>query len=147
VDPLIAALESELRPVAAPALVRIGPLAVDRLGEALCGRFFSCGARAAAAQILGKIGDNRAVESLIRALRDRDSPVREAAASALETIGPPAVKPLIEALNDSRPDVRWAATRMLGRMGAPAVEPLTTALHNPSSQVRRVAAQLLKQMG
>ena len=43
--------------------------------------------RNAAAGVLGQIGDTRAVELLIAALKDRDSNVREAAAGALEALG------------------------------------------------------------
>ena len=43
---------------------------------------------------------SRAVEPLVAALRDRsaDERVRQAAADALEKIGPPAVEPLVAAL-------------------------------------------------
>ena len=39
-----------------------------------------------AAEALGKIGDERAVDPLTEALKDEDSPVREEAARALERI-------------------------------------------------------------
>ena len=52
----------------------------------------------AAAVALATIGDPRAVEPLIAALRDPEYEVREAAAAALGTFGARAVEPLIAAL-------------------------------------------------
>lgn len=73
--------------------------------------------RAAAAGALGQIGDARAVEPLIAALRD--SHVCEAAASALRNISySRAVEALIAVLKDSsEPFVRASAARNLKEMG------------------------------
>ena len=62
------------------------------------------------AEVLGRIGDGRAVDPLIEALQDDDSGVREAAATALAKIGDPkAVQPLTEALEDEEPAVQIRA--------------------------------------
>ncbi|MBI3809532.1 MAG: HEAT repeat domain-containing protein, partial [Nitrospirae bacterium] len=56
--------------------------------------------RKEAATTLGEMGDERAVASLITALRDDEWNVREAAEDALAMIGSPAVEPLIKALRE-----------------------------------------------
>ena len=71
-----------------------------------------------AAEALGKIGDERAVEPLIEALNDEDASVRRGAAVALGRLGAErAVEPLIEALNDEEGHVRRGAAVALGRLG------------------------------
>ena len=63
-----------------------------------------------AAGALGDIGDSRAVEPLVAALKnDEFSGVRWIAAEALSKLGPPAVDPLIGALQHHNDDVRWKA--------------------------------------
>jgi ankyrin repeat protein len=89
---------------------------------------------------LGQIGDARAVESLIVALKDGNIDVRKAAAGALGDIGDArALKSLITALQDD--DVCNAAAIALGKIGdVNAVEPLIAALKNKSSQDAASAA-------
>jgi len=59
-----------------------------------------------AAFALGRIGDSRAVNPLIDALKDEDRWVREAAAEALASIRDPgAVNPLIDDLKDEDEDL------------------------------------------
>jgi hypothetical protein len=74
---------------------------------------------------LGRIGDARAVEPLITALKDKDSACRRRAAGALGRIGDArAVEPLIAVLKGKNAKVRGNASDALVRIGAPAVEPL-----------------------
>ena len=95
-----------------------------------------------------EIGDERAVEPLIQALKDKDSDVREVAAEVLVKIGEPAVEPLIRALKDENQFVRWGAAMALGEIGDKrAVEPLINALKDEDSDVRMEAAEALDQMG
>ena len=95
-----------------------------------------------------EIGDERAVEPLIQALKDKDSDVREVAAEVLVKIGEPAVEPLIQALKDENQFVRWGAALALGEIGDErAVEPLINALKDEDSDVRMEAAEALDQMG
>ena len=107
------------------------------------------GVRKAAAEALGKIGDQRAVEPLIEALRDEYWRVREAAAEALGKIGDQrAVEPLIEALRDEVWLVRCAAAEALGKIGdRRAIEPLIKALGDLYSDVREAAAEALGKIG
>jgi len=82
--------------------------------------------RQVAAKALREIGDERAVDPLIKALKDGNQEIREIAAEALGQIGDErAVDPLIEALKDGDWDVRRAATEALGKTGNErATEPL-----------------------
>jgi len=100
-----------------------------------------------AAEALGKIGDARAVEPLIAALRDTDSEVCRSAAGALEQIGDArAVEPLIAALGDEDASVRGAAAGALGEIGPEAgvVPALIQALGDEDKNVRWHAAWALK---
>jgi HEAT repeat protein len=80
--------------------------------------------RAGAAEALGKIGDKRAIEPLIQALRDDNllrsvrSGVRARAAEALGRIGDKrAVEPLIQvSKNDDEEHVKWEASKALYRI-------------------------------
>ena len=102
-----------------------------------------------AARALALIGDTRAVDPLIEALRDDDSGVRGMAASGLGSIGDPrAVDPLIESLKDEGAYVRWSAADALGWIGdARAVDPLINALKDKDEIVRRSAADALRWIG
>ncbi len=101
-----------------------------------------------AAGALGAIGDARAVEPLIDALRDSGWEVRSAAVKALVEIGAPAVRPLIVALKEGREDVRWRVAEALGAIGdVRAVEPLIAALAGDDRHVRWRAAGALGAIG
>ena len=74
--------------------------------------------RNAAAGVLGQIGDTRAVEPLIAALKDESWGVRHYAAEALGQIGDTrAVELLIAALKDRDSNVREAAAGALEALG------------------------------
>ncbi len=98
---------------------------------------------------LGRIGDERAVDVLIQALKNTSGYVRAQAARALGTLkNVQAVEPLLEALKDVDGYVRWDAAESLGYLGdGRAVEPLTQALRDESSLVRRSAAETLVKIG
>src|SRR5665647_2107865 len=94
-------------------------------------------ARSDAAVALGKLGDRRATDALIAALRDRDETVRQMAAEALgnaaEALGhigdARAVEPLMRLLDDVDGFVRGNAAEALGHIGdARAVSRLVAAL-------------------
>lgn len=98
--------------------------------------------RLAAAEALGEIGDARAVQPLMIALRHQY--FRSTAIKALVKIGGPAVESLIAALNDTDGDMRWAAAEALGKIGDPrAVEPLIANLSDTYLYARRYAAEAL----
>jgi len=99
-------------------------------------------ARRAAATALGELGDARAVQPLIEALKDGDNSIATIAAKALGEIGSgEAVEPLIFALKDKRHTVRAQAATALGHLrDVRAVEPLIMALQDKEHQVRCEAA-------
>ena len=101
--------------------------------------------RSLAAETLGMIGDVRAINSLIVALKDEDKDVRCSAAEALGMIGDVrAVDPLIIALKDEDKDVRCSAAKVMGMIGDKrAIEPLIAALKDMREIVREAAAEAL----
>jgi|GEM_PF-2074041 len=108
--------------------------------------------RGNAAHVLGKIGDARAIEPLILALKDEkdeDGWVSSWAAYALGNIGDDrAVEPLLIALKDKDESTRALAARALGEIGETrAVEPLILALKDENSAVRFQTAEALGKIG
>jgi hypothetical protein len=126
-------------------LTRIDDSAVEVLTEALTDEYIKV--RKTAAEVLGKIGDARAVEPLIEALEDEE--VRKHATRALGEIGDDrAVEPLIKALGDGSYSGLWdgnsTALAALGKIGdARAIEPLIERLKNDYGPV----ADALKMFG
>ncbi len=102
--------------------------------------------RAAAAQALGRWGDEQAVEPLLRAIQEKDDEVRK---QVVETLGDlkdeRAVEPLLNTfLTDDDVRVRAAAAQSLGNFeDSRAVDKLIQALQDKQSQVRRDAAEML----
>lgn len=138
------------------ALVGLGRAAVGPLIEALdLDRVHGDAALA-----LGRIGDPRAIEPLIRRMREEMEVVAQAAhlvqsfggrmavltATALSLLGRPAIEPLIEALGEEDVYMRAGAILALGGMGELAVGPLTQALDSSSEWVRKSAAEALEQI-
>jgi len=130
-------------------LIRIGAAAVEPLVIALNDKWRTV--RGRAAEMLGKIGDARAVGPLLSKLEDKSEGerARGMAADALGKIGDArAVNPLLTALRDEDELVRRLAARALGQIGnARAVEPLLTALKDESQFVINIAADALKKLG
>lgn len=106
--------------------------------------------RTAAAEALGWLGEERAVEPLIAILRDETNheAVREAAAEALGKLGSAAaVEPLIAALGDTSEWLRRAAAAALGELGYHrAVEALSGLLQDDSLMVQDAAFESLKKL-
>ncbi|MCG7847560.1 MAG: HEAT repeat domain-containing protein, partial [ANME-2 cluster archaeon] len=98
-----------------------------------------------AADALGKIKSDKAVEPLIKALAEGDNEVRRSAADALGEIkSDKAVEPLIKALAKGDNEVRRSAADALGKIKSDkAVEPLIKALTEEDYFVRRSAARAL----
>jgi len=93
--------------------------------------------RKSAAWALGEIGDVKAVDPLIDALKDEEEEVRQSAAYALGKIGDAkAVDPLIDALKDEEGEVRERAAWALGEIGdGKAVDALINALKDQEANV------------
>ncbi len=97
---------------------------------------------------LSRLGDQRAVPTLLAALRDKNPDLRSVAAKSLgELNGKQAVYPLITALyEDESLEVRVAAAYALGLLGDDkAVEPLVSILSDRTQEprVRGMAAEAL----
>jgi len=99
--------------------------------------------------VLRGIGDERAVEPLIQALKDENWSVRVEAANALGTIGDKkAVEPLIQALKDENWSVRAEAANALGMIGdEKAVEPLIQVLQDKNEDARKAAKESIEKIG
>jgi HEAT repeat protein len=137
--------------LAGQTLVQMGALAVENLCGVLESTYWDDQEQAAAARILGEIGDARAVEALSTAcytLR-RSRAAAEAARAITMIRGPGAVKALIAALGHADGQVRVSAAEALGEIGdRRAVRPLIRALKDEYySTVRSEAAEALAKIG
>lgn len=110
--------------------------------------------RLAALEVLGKIGNERAVEALTTALSDPESSVRFAAVRALNAGGIPAmaraVEPLIAFMTNRSVETlaRGFAAQALGKSrDQRAVAPLLAALQGDDLDVDREAAYALAELG
>lgn len=109
--------------------------------------------RVAAARALGRIGDQRAFEPLLKALQ-QGGYVRHAAEQSLNLLQPDwkvseaarKMQPdFIRELKDPSHEVRYGAARQLEKIGdAQAVQPLIETLVDPVSQVRKAAADAVE---
>jgi HEAT repeat protein len=112
--------------------------------------FGQIGVRGWAARALGKLGDPRAVQPLLRLLREDDNEVvRSTAARSLGQIGDSSAVPALVAALDEESDVvrAWAADS-LGRLGArSAARKVTSLLTSPNRVVRQAAAVSLGKIG
>jgi len=128
---------------AGAALEKIGTPAVENIIDALKNR------SAPVAEVLGNIGDARAVEPLITVLKNGSADARMNAAGALgKFTDPRAVEPLITALMDSESMVGKAAAQALGDLkDTRAVGPLIAILKIWNASVRMAAAGALVNIG
>jgi HEAT repeat protein len=149
VEPLVASLEDGAQAgVHASAAQALGEIGDARAVEPLIAALKEENAKVAAADALGQIGDPRAVEPLIAALKDLSGSTRGNIAQALGLIDDPrAVEPLIAALKEQNGGERLIV-EALGHLGDPrAVEPLIAALYYDSVVVRSRAADALGKIG
>jgi HEAT repeats len=135
--PLIALLEqADVRQSAAEALVRIGAQAVEPLMAAL--KSAQPAGRQEAAQVLGEIGDKRALDSLIEIVQADDNyAVRASAATALGQLkDPKCIWVLVHTLRlrDETTSERQASLEELRNA-------ITRALHKIGSPLAKAAAQ------
>ncbi len=95
------------------------------------------------------VGDDRAFDALVRALRDDDEQVRVSAASRLGFTGRiDAVAPLVALAADPTPRVRSMVAYALGRLGCHQATPtLLRLLHDPDRHVRENAGEALGSVG
>ncbi len=125
---LTCALQDPESQVRWAVLVSLGKLRVSRavapLIEALSDPSSSAFQRQEAAGALGESGDLRAIEPLVKVLKDSDAFVRMIAADALGKFKDPrAIEPLKELLGDSEGVVRSAAAEALKKIRAEEPKP------------------------
>lgn len=132
IDVLIGLLISDRAIVtdrSADLLVRLAPLSTERVVAEVRGG----SSPAAAAWILGQIGDPDTVEPLMDALAHDDPYVRAESAAALGALRDPlAVKPLLRATRDEEHAVRTQAGMALDQLGNAAVIVGVAALLRPA---------------
>jgi HEAT repeat protein len=151
-EPLLQSLsapESWLPARLAEVIVQFGDLAFEPLVEQL-ERAEEAAARAWAAEILGDLGNSKAVPMLVACLADLSDQVRARAASALGKLRDRRPVPdLIQVmLSDPVPYVRIQVVRALGAIGDPrALHHLVDALKDGEWWVRIRVVEALEQLG
>ena len=143
VDSLAALVgEPSLQHELSASLVAIGSDAVTPLIARL--EASSPAIRAAAAEILGRSGDRRALPGLVRALDDADATVVTASAAALGALGAPAaVDPLFALFAHPSAAVRRTAIAAINSIGASGTAALVrTAIDAENAHVRECAVRV-----
>jgi HEAT repeat protein len=141
-EPLTALLgNEEMRQRAADALIKIGSPSIYYLTVALGDNDYNV--RWISAIALGKIGDTRAVEPLVRALGDDMLGVRHNAVEALDRLG---WQPTPDA-NGARYYIEKQDWEKIASIGEPAVEPLVHLSQSYNRDDRRHARETLAQIG
>ncbi len=108
--------------------------------------------RRVAVESLGKIGDPRAVDSILSLKQDPAAIVREASVLAMGRLKPTAtegvVALLMQALEDPVESVRQAAVVAIGEIepGTRLLKPVVGLLRSSDARVRRTAVQALLQV-
>lgn len=136
----------QVRRGSSAALARIGRPAISPLAGTLLEEDDRL-ARIAAVETLGKMSDERAVASLVLALMDTDSEIRDMAAQALVRTGKPAVAPLVRILRVAGSPFRRRVVEVLVRTRGLAVKPLIDALGDGSVEMRSTASEALVKIG
>lgn len=147
-EPLLALVgEPSLHHAIADSLVAIGADAVAPLVERLDAD--TPGARSAAADLLARLGDRRAVPALQRTLDDADADVVAAAAAALGTLGAAAaVDSLFALFGHPHAAVRRAAIAAVNSIGAAGTSARAkAAIADPNPQTRECAVRVAGYFG
>lgn len=150
IDRLIITLNSvgsSIRNNAVNRLVEIGEPAFEPVVEA--SQINNSLLRRKTCDVLGLMGDPRAVKPLISLLTDKNKYVRRRAANALILVGDErAVKPLCVALNDPEPKVSARAAIALGNISdESAIPSLVLSLDDWRSEVSVTAGAALNKLG
>lgn len=132
---------------AADALAEIGSPAVDALMMAARDR--RAAVRSRAVYALAIIGDPRAVDTLVRALQDRNRDVRHTAAIYIHQTDEKLLDATIRALNDPDESVRWEASKSMQNYAdhPRALQPMIDALGNNTPDVQTYVLIALSKLG
>jgi HEAT repeat protein len=124
------------------------PRTVDVLLAALRNQELSATGKRRCAYLLGDLGDSRALDGLIVALRDPEREARAVAAAGLGRLGDRlAVDELIAALRDPEFSVRREAADALGKLGDTKAVLVLAAWTDHPHQPRDTAVFALQQLG
>ena len=149
VKPLMAAMakaDLNLRYAALHAIVKLGPAAVEPCLAMLSDT--DGPGRGAAIDVLGELGDKRAVKPLMALLKDKDANVRSLAAAALIKLGSGAVEPLLAAAKSDDVKVRRLAISALAESrDMRAIDAQVAALDDADAIVRQAAMRGLDRRG
>ena len=143
----------EVARLAEEALIEVGPAATPQLLAALNNRRTSPSQRSRVARTLGRLGDQRALPSLIDAiLHGQAAPAGEPSEiegyiEAVACVGADAVPALIRALEGKDISTSTGLVAALARIGAPAIPPLIEAIAGNSPEIRNAAVRALEQVG
>ena len=142
VSNLVHAKTAEGRLAVTGELVAIGASAVPVLVKLLDDKDYKV--RMAAAEALGQIGAEAAVEPLIRSLGDTSKNVQQVAAEGLTKVGEPAISALLDALIGKDQLARKWAAEALGNIGDVSVaQQLIARLNDSNIDVQRAAVTAL----
>jgi len=100
-----------------------------------------------AVEVLGTLGDPRAVGPLIEALTDEVNDIRQRAYESLIKIGAPSVPAVASLLTHEDDDLRQVASEIIRKIGKPAVEPLTEVMLTADETLQARIRKLLDRMG
>lgn len=100
-----------------------------------------------AVEVLGTLGDARAVGPLIEALTDEVNDIRQRAYDSLIKLGAPSVPAVASLLTHEDDDLRQAASEIIRKIGKPAVEPLTEVMLGADEALQARIRKLLDRMG
>src|SRR6266545_3466063 len=100
-----------------------------------------------AVEVLGTMGDPRAVGPLIEALADEVNDIRQRAYDSLIKIGAPSVTAVASLLTHDDDDLRQVAGEIIRKIGKPAVEPLTEVMLTADEALQAKIRKLLDRMG
>lgn len=149
VEELVDSLKSEdvkQQKQAARELIDIGKPALKTLIKSLKDENWKV--RWYSAEILGEIGDEKAVPDLIVTMGDEMSGVRSKSMLALVEIGEPSVDLLISSLTNENWQIRRQAAEALGVISTKkAVEALIVTLNDENSWVQKTVAESLGNIG
>jgi len=105
------------------------------------------GIRRGSTEVLGQIGNTKAIPPIMQALDDPERSVRIEAVKALAALGVPAIAPLMQVFREGDLRMRTSAMEALWMLGQPATTPLIMVLKDNQSDVRKRAALLLGEIG
>jgi len=98
-------------------------------------------------EVLGQIGNTKAIAPIITELKDPERLVRIEAVRSLAALGVPAIAPLMQVFREGDIRSRTGAMEALWMLGQPATTPLIMVLKDEQVDVRKRAVLLLGEIG